>query len=804
MEEGMIKKIKTINNLAVFNNFEWDKSVLDSENKVLEFKKNNIIYGRNYSGKTTLSRIIRAMETGSISDKYISPSFSVEIEGSGDISLHNLKSHGKTIRVFNEDFVRENLKFITNPDEHIESFAILGDDNNKIEEEIAELELKHGSDEKEKETGLYKENKELAESYSICSKKHSTAKTNLESLLNNKATDKKIGIKYQSSRFGDQNYNIAKLRKDIDSVLDKDFKQIDETKEKELNKVIDEKPLDNVQPCGQMTFDISNLANQTKPLLEKKILESGKIESLLKDAIMNRWVKEGYEIHNGKSDTCGFCGNLISHNRWEELNRHFDEESKKLENSIINLIRLIEEEVKLKKDTFKINMSLFYSKFHEQCNQIQAEYNELIKVYINSLESLKSQLNNRKNDLLNEKEFIDINENSSELLATLEKYEMLRVEVNSFSERLTTEKQKAQENLRLKEVYNFILTIDYINKVNEISALEKEKNEAGKKLDSKEIEIKNIKSKIDEKKRLLNDEEKGAKKVNEYLNNYFGHNFLSLRAIEQDNSLNGQKQIRFEIVRDGKKAHHLSEGECSLIAFCYFMAKLHDIETKGVKAIIWIDDPISSLDSNHVFLIYSLINADIVTLKNYEQLFITTHNLDFLKYLKRFPGASATKEAKSKYRYLLVQRESKNSTIQLMPKYLCNYVTEFNFLFEQIYKCATLPIFDDENHGYFYNFGNNARKFLEVFLFYKFPDGASDEEKYKRFFGTDLVPSILANRINNEYSHLCGVLERGGLPIEVPEMNTIAKLILDRIKTLDKGQYNSFLTSIGITQEVTP
>jgi len=800
----MIKKIKTINNLAVFNNFEWDKSVLDSENKVLEFKKNNIIYGRNYSGKTTLSRIIRAMETGSISDKYISPSFSVEIEGSGDISLHNLKSHGKTIRVFNEDFVRENLKFITNPDEHIESFAILGDDNNKIEEEIAELELKLGSDEKEKETGLYKENKELAESYSICSKKHSTAKTNLESLLNNKATDKKIGIKYQSSRFGDQNYNIAKLRKDIDSVLDKDFKPIDESKEKELNKVIDEKPLDNVQPCGQMTFDISNLANQTKPLLEKKILESGKIESLLKDAIMNRWVKEGYEIHNGKSDTCGFCGNLISHNRWEELNRHFDEESKKLENSIINLIRLIEEEVKLKKDTFKINMSLFYSKFHEQCNQIQAEYNELIKVYINSLESLKSQLNNRKNDLLNEKEFIDINENSSELLATLEKYEMLRVEVNSFSERLTTEKQKAQENLRLKEVYNFILTIDYINKVDEISALEKEKNEAGEKRESKEIEIKNIKSKIDEKKRLLNDEEKGAKKVNEYLNNYFGHNFLSLRAIEQDNSLNGQKQIRFEIVRDGKKAHHLSEGECSLIAFCYFMAKLHDIETKGVKAIIWIDDPISSLDSNHVFFIYSLINADIVTLKNYEQLFITTHNLDFLKYLKRFPGASATKEAKSKYRYLLVQRESKNSTIQLMPKYLCNYVTEFNFLFEQIYKCATISQVDDENHGYFYNFGNNARKFLEVFLFYKFPDGASDEEKYKRFFGTDLVPSILANRINNEYSHLCGVLERGGLPIEVPEMNTIAKLILDRIKTLDKGQYNSFLTSIGITQEVTP
>lgn len=81
--------------------------------------------------------------------------------------------------------------------------------------------------------------------------------------------------------------------------------------------------------------------------------------------------------------------------------------------------------------------------------------------------------------------------------------------------------------------------------------------------------------------------------------------------------------------------------------------------------------------------------------------------------------------------------------------------------------------------------------------------GASEEEKYKRFFRTDLMPAILANRINKENSHLCGVLERGGLPIEVPEMNANAKLIIDRIKTLDEGQYNSLLTSIGITPEVT-
>lgn len=95
-------------------------------------------------------------------------------------------------------------------------------------------------------------------------------------------------------------------------------------------------------------------------------------------------------------------------------------------------------------------------------------------------------------------------------------------------------------------------------------------------------------------------------------------------------------KTRFEIIRNGEKAYHLSEGECSLIAFCYFLAKLQDVETKGSKPIIWIDDPISSLDSNHVFFVYSLINAEIIAKDEFEQIFISTHNLDFLKIFETF------------------------------------------------------------------------------------------------------------------------------------------------------------------------
>ena len=286
------------------------------------------------------------------------------------------------------------------------------------------------------------------------------------------------------------------------------------------------------------------------------------------------------------------------------------------------------------------------------------------------------------------------------------------------------------------------------------------------------------------------------------MNNFFGHQSLSLKAIEE-NPGDTSSGYRFEVTRNGKQAFHLSEGECSLIAFCYFMAKLEDIETKGNQPIIWIDDPISSLDANHIFFVYSLINAAIVKPKNFLQLFISTHNLDFLKYLKRISNDYRGKgDKRIKMReFFMVERSGDASQICLMPGYLKNYVTEFNYLFHQIYKCATAESIDDGNYHEFYNFGNNARKFLEIYLYYRYPNGIEGDDKLLKFFGEDSIPAIFTDRVNNEYSHLCGVFERGASPIEVPEMKTVAQQIISKVKD-DADQYSALLQSIGVKDDL--
>jgi len=183
--------------------------------------------------------------------------------------------------------------------------------------------------------------------------------------------------------------------------------------------------------------------------------------------------------------------------------------------------------------------------------------------------------------------------------------------------------------------------------------------------------------------------------------------------------------------------------------------------------------------------------------QDFEQFFVSTHNLDFLKYLKRLPNRDKTQS-------FIVIREGQKSQIRLMPKYLKDYVTEFNFLFHQIYLCANADINDEANYSVYYNFGNNTRKFLEALLFYKYPsriDNNTQNANTKRllkYFGNDNQATVLTDRLNNELSHLEEIFDRGMVPVDIPELKKVAQFILNKIKYNDNDQYEALLESIGV------
>jgi wobble nucleotide-excising tRNase len=410
----MIVKFKTIKNLAVFQGFIWDNSVRNDGGNISTFKDINIIYGRNYSGKTTLSRIVRALEIGVISDKYENPEFEVSIKDLADTSIANLTAHGKKIRVFNEDFVRDNLRFISNPDESINSFAILGG-NTTIEAEIAELKANLGKNDEGCETGFYLElkNAKAIEQSSI--QAYNGANQTLTQQLSHKAINNPDGIKYKSEVFGDQNYNIRSIKNDIDSILKQAFIPLSEEEKSEKIALLKETLNDDIRSVSKPSLDFEGLSNKVRSLVNKPISSSDKIEQLVKDSILNRWVKDGRQLHKDKFQNCSFCGNNISAERWEELDSHFDEESEKLEKEIDALLVEIQQHTEALNDCLRINKTDFYSKYHKDIERLIVIRENVMGMIKLGLGKFTEQLTNRKNDLLNTKTFTSVIDNSKRL-----------------------------------------------------------------------------------------------------------------------------------------------------------------------------------------------------------------------------------------------------------------------------------------------------------------------------------------------------------------------------------------------------
>lgn len=789
----MIRKISSIQHMGVFSDFKWDDSVKDSSGNVLCFKQVNVMYGRNYSGKTTLSRIIRAFETGRLSDKYENPSFILETENT-TYTEANYPSKCLLVRVFNEDFVRDNLRFIVDPNETIAPFAILGEDNDRLEKQIEQIKKLLGTEEPGAETGLYQKRAVAFKEYQDAKSLYDKAKADLNKQMKEKATDRQFGIKYHSERFGNQNYTIRNLESDIEIVLSADYIRPSNEQIAIYESAIVETTMKPPKKLQVIRFSITQLSNRVKEICTRKVGQSKKIQELLTDIALQEWVYQGL-AQNRDRERCAFCGSPLSDERWKELYSHFDEESEKLRKDIENCLQDISIEEMQLQAGFSASSGDFYASFASDIDLLIQQYKVFSDGYIKALGALRTFLLTRKDSLHTPIEYSFEIPNLAEYGKLISEYSNLREKNIMYSDSIDSLKKEAQKQLRLVEVHTFVKTVNYVDTIAHIKSLESAESVAQKELITVNEEIRAKILEIDNLRLQQNDEEKGAIRVNELLHLYFGHKYLSI--VSKKNEDENGKHIFFEVDRNGKKAFHLSEGEKSLIAFCYFIAKLKDSETDGKNPIIWIDDPISSLDENHIYYVYSLITQEILRQDNYEQLFITTHNLLFLKYLRKLDINKHNKAEKGMPREnFLVERRGKCSTIIAMPKYLKEHGTEFNRWFENIYYCAVSDSITDENIYLYESFGNNARKFLETYLYYRYPDKGDLKEHLTRFFGNDTIPPILVLKLENESSHAQGDLENHLLPFDMPEITEAAKLIIKRLEEIDKDQFEALKSCI--------
>lgn len=797
----MINKIN-IGSFGCFKDFDWDVSVRDTAgNNIVSFKKLNIFYGRNYSGKTTISRIIQCLETKVFPKNYENVLFSIKAT-EGEINSSDIQSSNCNVRVYNKDFVDTHLGFLKDENGDISPFAVIGEENNTIENKIKENDKTLG--EVDTKTGLRYEYSLSENKTNKKNQEKEAAKRCLQKKLKNKATGQSIGIKYNTT-YNEPNYNITKISRDIEVVRSNSLPIIEDEQRNKLKGILKDTPLPDIQINLSFNSSLVTFLSDANLLLLKKVTPKEAIQELLEDATLQAWVETGIHHHKDKRDDCAFCGNTLPQNLWDKMSKHFSKESKDLGDAIESLSEKIQAEVSKVNTIPPLNKAKFYSSFHELIEVQNEKLSEYKKEYITVLNKIITVLTKRKNDIFKPFDELITTYNISDFEKCVQNINSLIAQNDNKSKTLQTDQDEAREKLRLSEIAEYIKEIALDEEELNILTLDDEEEILKKETENFSSQIQVVE---DDNKNLrieIKDEKKGADKVNKYLNNYFGHEGISLEA-EEDTETTG---FRFRILRGDTPAYNLSEGECSLVAFCYFMAKLEDTESADKKLTIFIDDPISSLDSNHIFFIYSLIESLVTkpsrdennqSIYGYDQLFISTHNLEFLKYLKKLS------KPKNEYEHFLVIGNKNTSTIEPMPKYLKNYITELNYLFGEIYTCADNQVGGD--HHSFYNFGNNLRKFLEVFLFFKYPSAIGSESHYNdritKFFAGSDNTEVLVQRLTNEFSHLGEYIDRGVQPIDQAEISKLALFILTKIKENDSDQYECLLESIEKTDPLEP
>lgn len=322
----------------------------------------NIIYGRNYSGKTTLSRVFDGMSLNQLHKDYLDADFTLHTE---DPAVHtvnqtNMDQCPYAVRVYNSDYVKRNLSWLNNEEDgEIIPFTLLGSDNVEAQKAIEEIDEKLGNIE-EKKGLLYADHVKSKEYYDKKGK-YDDAWNALETALKNKANGdiKKKNLYVKQGT----NYIVNNIKRDIEEFIsavnvteDEEGKPLekpyikyevddavvltDEEKEK-LTKTVNETEKPTISVLPDKEPHLTDFVEKVKKLAPKTIALSKALQELVDNDLLQAWVDKGREVQKDRK-TCAFCGNPIAPERWDALNAHFSKESEDLKTALTTLKTALE------------------------------------------------------------------------------------------------------------------------------------------------------------------------------------------------------------------------------------------------------------------------------------------------------------------------------------------------------------------------------------------------------------------------------------------------------------------------------
>ncbi len=754
----MITEITKLKQFGIFHDFSWNRDIP-------EFKNFNLIYGWNRSGKTTLSRIFSACEKKSKAFKEYPDNgeFKIKTDNNSSIKHSDIENCNLSIKVFNKDFIEDNISF--DPSNSCNPIVYISEEDIESKIKLEALKKEKEVLENNLESARTEENKYIKAEEDIRIATALTIKTTVGSLqVRDKYYDyDKSNIKAILDKIG-----IDKFAKLSDDIFEK-YKIVISSKAKDKQDDLSEYEL-NFYFDGQNILSFDNIYAVLGQLLSRKVI-SETLERLKDDQDLNNWVKQGFDLHKKKEEKekCLFCQKPLDDGFLDSLSKHFSKDYEKLQSNIEILISKLDN---LKKEKFSAENKELYT-------DLQNDYKE----QINDLNDLIDELNKWIDAATNKLQ--DKFDNPLSIIDLPEKPEGFRSIYNEIIEKLNTIIQQHNERVdnhgegvrtakEKVELHLIAVTIDkqdYKKIKRNLQDSTQVEKAAKKELDINNQEIK----KLEQKTSNIGE---AIQKINKHLEEFFGRKEIQ---IELDDNERGYK-----IKMDGQPASNLSESEKTAIAFSYFIVKVQERDFNIKEGIIFIDDPISSFDSNFIYHCFSVIKNHF---EDAGQLFISTHNFE-LFYLVRewFLNKRKHKEVCEFHMIeTLIKENKRRAQLKQLEETLRKYKSEYHYLFSLLCRFTgkTQPEYDD-----LYIIGNIARRFLEIFTSFKIPTTGDLAGKMKQLKTKNIsdIEKGKVYKLIQEYSHgldLTSTIEHK----DKSESKEAIKILLNIIKESDPKHF---------------
>ena len=502
---------------------------------------------------------------------------------------------------------------------------------------------------------------------------------------------------------------------------------------------------------------------------------SNTIKALKDDPELAAWTRQGLQLHRERNtERCLFCEHPLPKDRLAALEAHFTAEYEQFMQRLDRFVGELRASSKAAGELRLPNKAELYDDLAAEFHAGEAALRQALNASEGFLDAAVQALTDKKRRAFEhvklEVEAPPVDSEAVEKLsAVIRKHNQM---CDDFQTRIAEARRKLAQDM-IAEVLSEFVSLR--------TALQRAEDE----LEAARKEVERLDAEIGRLERDIVQHRRPAEELNEDLRKYLGHDELRLEV----------KDTGYTITRLGLPAKALSEGETTAIALLYFLKSLQDRQFDLANGVVVLDDPVSSLDVNALYLAFGFVRE---RTQGAGQLIILTHNFTFFRQVRNWfhhvKGQKKRDLSQRPARFYMLDclwdDGQRSATICQLDRLLEEYESEYQYLFARVHRAASTAAPATLEQSYM--LPNMARRLLESFLAFRQPASGDLWQKMK-CVTFDEAKKLRILRFLHTYSHSDAVGEPEHDPSLLGEAGSVLKDLLEFIEAQDKAHFDAMV-----------